>query len=352
MEIIHSASIGGCFKLKALITGANGFVGSHLTTYLATRGYEVTALILKGTDISLLSQLHPSLQNVTVVEGNILDPVSLRALIEPVDYIFHLAGVIRGYTQQDYDRINLVGTQNILQMCCEINPEIKRVVIVSSMAATSTGTLENPACEDEQGLPAPRDFYGVSKFKLEQFAQSCFDKIPISIVRPCPVVGPGDMVSLGLYKMVKSGFKISYPGKKRFLNFIDVEDLVHSIYLCSIRENAVGETFHIAGDSVTTWEDLQELIGYLIFNRKYGSLISLTFPDFLFHVVAIVMEALYKILKKPAPFFNKSKAQSASALSNVCSAEKAKRLLGWRPNHNYISMVKRAGNWFKNRGMI
>ncbi len=338
--------------MKALITGANGFVGSHLTTYLATRGYEVTALILRGTDTYVLSQLHPSLENVIVVEGNILDTASLSTLIEPVDYIFHLAGVIRGYSQHDYDRINLVGTQNVIRTCCEVNPNLKRLVIASSMLATFTGTIENPSCEDEPGLPLPRDFYGISKYKLERFAQTCFDQLPISIVRPCPVFGPGDMVSLGLFKAVKMGLKLSYPGKKRFFSFIDVEDLVRAIYLCSIRKEAVGEIFHISSNSLITWEDLQELIGYYIFNRKYGSLVGVPIPDFLYHIIAIVAEAVYKLFRKPAPFYNRSKACNATLKSNVCSTEKAKQLLGWTPEHNFISIVKRAGNWYKKRGLI
>jgi nucleoside-diphosphate-sugar epimerase len=352
MEIIHSTIIGGFFRMKALVTGANGFVGSHLTEYLATHGYEVTALILKGTDTFLLSQLHPSLRNVTIVEGNILDINCLNTLIKSVDFVFHLAGVIRGYTQQDYDRINLNGTQKVIQSCCEINPNVKRLVIISSMVATFTGTLENPSCEDEPGLPIPRDFYGVSKFKLERFAKSCFDKLPISIVRPCPVFGPGDMVSLGLFKAVKIGIKFSYPGKERHFNFIDVEDLIRAIYLCSIRKEAVGEIFHIAGDGIITWEDLQELIGHLIFGKRYGSLIGIPIPDFLYHIIAFVTEAIYKLFRKPAPFYNKSKAHNATLSSNVCSTKKAKQLLGWKPEHNYVSLVKRAGSWYKAQGLI
>lgn len=308
---------------------------------------------MKGTSIFLLTQLNPNLHNIKIVEGNILDTASLAPIVESVDYIFHLAGVIRGYTQQEYDRINLGGTKNIIKSCCDFNPNLKRLVVISSMVATTAGTLEKPACEDEPGLPVPRDFYGVSKFRIEQFARSCFHRLPITIVRPCPVLGPGDMVSFGLFKMAKIGLKIRYPGKKkRLFNFIDVEDLVHSIYLCSTNQNAVGETFHVAGDKVMTWEDLQELIAYLIFDRPYGSLISVTFPDFLLHFIAIVTEAVYRLFRKPAPFYNRSKAQNATYLSNVCSTEKAKRVLGWKPNHNYISMVKRAGNWYKSQGLI
>ena len=220
------------------------------------------------------------------------------------------------------------------------------------MAATTPGTVDNPACEDEMGLPHPSDFYGVSKFKLERFARSYFDRLPISIIRPCPVMGPGDMVSLTIYKTVKMGIKLSYPGKRRLNNFIDVEDLVRSIHLCSTQENAIGETFHIAGDGLITMEELQDMIGYYVFNRKYGSLLGLPIPNFLLHGIAIVLEAIYKMHKLSAPFYNRSKAYAAVALSNVCSNEKAKRLLGWKPEHSYISMVKRAGYWFKQREMI
>ena len=286
------------------------------------------------------------------MEGDIIDPSSLAPLIESVDYIFHLAGVIRGYNQQEYDRINLIGTQNIIRMCCKVNPNIKRLVITSSMAATTPGTVDNPACEEESGPPHPGDFYGVSKRKIEYFARKHFDKLPISILRPCPVMGPGDLVSLQVYQMVKMGIKLGYPGKRRLNNFIDVEDLVQALYLSSINDNAIGEVFNIAGDGLITMEELQEMIGYYTFNKKYGSLLTLQIPNFLFHGIAFVLEAMYRMFRLSAPFFNKSKAVNATAQSNVCSNEKAKQLLGWNPQHSYISMIKRAGNWFKQRGMI
>jgi dihydroflavonol-4-reductase len=101
--------------MKALITGANGFVGSHLTKFLADQGITTIAYILKGTDCELLKILNPTMQNVTIIEGNVLDTDSLEQNLKDIDLVFHLAGVIRGYNQEDFDKINLQGTRNIIQ---------------------------------------------------------------------------------------------------------------------------------------------------------------------------------------------------------------------------------------------
>ncbi|MHA1674987.1 MAG: NAD-dependent epimerase/dehydratase family protein [Promethearchaeota archaeon] len=338
--------------MRALVTGANGFVGSHLTKTLADMGIKTTALILKGTDIKLLKQLKPNFDNVDVVEGNILDFDSLKLLSKDIDLVFHLAGVIRGYDQQDYDRINVIGTRNVLRACLEVNPDVKRIVIISSLAAAGSGTINEPSCEDDTPNPSMRDYYGISKFKIECVSQACMDDLPISIVRPSPVFGPGDMVSLDLFKVVNMGMRATVSGPRRPFSFIDVEDLVNAIVLCGTHPNALGQLFNIGADYAVTWENLMEIIGVSVFNRKPGSMIKFSVPIVLLKILAYALEGIAKLTKNPAPFFNRSKIENAMFPGSVCGNQKAKNLLGWKPKHDAISMVMRAGNWAKDHGLI
>ena len=157
---------------QALITGANGFIGSYLSKYLAENGIQTTAFILKGTECYLLKQIYPSLKNITIVEGNVLDENTLSELVKGMDYVIHLAGVIQGYEQEDYDRINVKGTENILNACKKFNPNVKRIILASSSAAAGFGTLDNPLIETKKAIPIPNDFYGISKFKMENLAKN------------------------------------------------------------------------------------------------------------------------------------------------------------------------------------
>ncbi|MHA1620176.1 MAG: NAD-dependent epimerase/dehydratase family protein [Promethearchaeota archaeon] len=338
--------------MRAFVTGANGFVGSHLTKALADSGIKTTAFILKGTGINLIKQLHPNFDFVDIVEGNIMDFDSLKPLLKDIDMIFHLAGVIRGYDQHDYDRVNVVGTRNLLRACMEVNPEVKRVVVVSSLAAAGAGTRETPSCEDDYPNPSMRDYYGISKFKLECVTQACKDELPISIIRPSPVFGPGDLVSLDLFKVVKIGIKATVAGPRRPFSFIDVEDLVNAIILAGTHPNALGQIFHIGSNSTVTWENLMEIISVSVFKRKPGALITFTVPVILLKIMAYAFEGIAKLTKNPAPFFNRSKVENAMFPGSVCGNYKAKNLLGWNPKYNAISMIKRAGDWIKDHEMM
>ncbi len=339
-------------RKKAFITGANGFVGSHLTKFLADQGIDTYAYILKGTDCNLLKILHPSLTNVTIIEGNILDPDSLAHHLQGMDYVFHLAGVIRGYTQADFDRINLQGTRNILRACMKVIPNMDRLIIVSSLAAAGPGTAEDPQCEDKPATPILNDYYGVSKYKMECIAHTCVEDLPITIIRPCTVLGPGDQVSLDLFKSVKSHVKAYIGGARRKYSIVDVGDLVRGFYACATEPAAVGETFFFSCDGTITWDDLHEVINATVFHRRYGSLINIPFPQWGFKIITMVMEAVFKLAKQPAPFLNQSKFLGAAAPGQCVSNAKAKQLLGWRPQQTIKSTVIREGQWFLEQGWL
>ena len=117
---------------KAFVTGANGFIGSFLLKRLAEQGIEVTGFILNGTGIDLLEKIYPSKENITIIEGNLLDKETIENHLQGMNYVFHTAGIIQGYAQEDYDRVNVGGTKNILDLCLQSNPNLDRVVLLSS----------------------------------------------------------------------------------------------------------------------------------------------------------------------------------------------------------------------------
>jgi len=339
-------------KKTAFVTGANGFIGSYLTKYLAEQGIETIAYILKGTDCKLLMSIYPSLKNVRIIEGNILDEKSLHKHVKGMNYIFHLAGVVTGYNQEDFDRINVFGTQKLLNVCLDVNPKVERFVIVSSSAAAGTGTPDDPLTEDKEAHPIPYECYGTSKYKMENHAISYCDYLPISIVRPCSVLGPGNSVIIDNYKMVKFGMKFNFSGKLRQYSVVDVEDIVSGIYLCAINPKAIGEVFYFCTDGTISVNEMQEIMNYKTFKRKYGSLLSITIPQFAFHLAAVFLEWLYQLQKKPAPFINRSKVLAAYAPGQVVSAEKAKKILGWKPKYTIVETITREGQWFQDNGWI
>jgi dihydroflavonol-4-reductase len=337
---------------SAFVTGANGFIGSYLTKYLAEQGFETIAYILKGTDCSLLKDIYPSLKNVKIIEGNILDKKSMLMHIKKSNYIFHLAGVIQGYNQEEYDRVNVIGTKNLFDACIEAKKEFERVVIVSSSSAAGFGTPEDPLIEDKIEEPILNDCYGISKYRMECLAKSYNDQLPISIVRPCAVFGPGNYVILDNYKVIKLGLKLIMTGPKRYMSIVDVEDMVRGIHLCADNPKAIGEVFFFSSEGIISFNEMSEIMNYKIFKRKYGSLLSITVPQFAMHFFALIFEVFHLMQRKPAPFINRSKILGGYAPGQVVNSDKAKRILGWKPNYTIVETITREGKWFQDQGWI
>lgn len=337
---------------QAFITGANGFIGSFLTKYLAEKGIQTTAFILKGTDCNLLRIIYPSLKNVTIVEGDILDEESLTELVKGKDYIIHLAGVVIGYQQEDFDRINVKGTENILNACIKSNPNVERIVLTSSSAAAGFGTAEKPLTENRESNPIPGDFYGISKYRMEQLADSYMARLPITVIRPCSVIGPGNQVVQDNYPLIKMGFKLQFLGPVRPVSAINVEDLVNGFYLCMVKPEAKGEVFYFCANGITSLSEYQEVISCTLTDRKYGTLISIPIPRFLMKTFALIVERVHRIRKKPAPFLSQAKIIAIFAPGQVVSSEKAKKLLGWEPKYSIIQSITLEANWFIEQGWI
>ncbi|MHA1646241.1 MAG: hypothetical protein ACTSVL_01610, partial [Promethearchaeota archaeon] len=102
---------------------------------------------------------------------------------------------------------------------------------------------------------------------------------------------------------------------------------------------------NFACDGVISYRDIPEVITTKVFNKKYGSLIPIPIPPLLFHFVGFIMELLSKITHQP-PFLNRPKAIQASAPGQTMSTNKAKKILGWKPQYNIISALEHTGKWY------
>jgi nucleoside-diphosphate-sugar epimerase len=337
--------------MKLLVTGANGFIGSNLCKYLLAQQIFPRILLRKSCDLDLLKQLVPQWKQMDIVYGDLLEPASLRPAVRGIDYIIHLAGTIKGSTFQEFNDGNCIGTKNLLQICLEESPHLKRLVHVSSMVAGGAGTPECPSCEDTPSKPLENDWYGMSKFNAECMSKRMVDKLPIVMVRPPMVVGPGDKISFDLFSLAKSGIKLYVSGEPRHFSVVHVEDLVNGIVMCITHPDIEGEIFNFACNGAISYRDLHEVIATKVFHRKYGSLIPFPIPPRLFYFIGYLMEMVSHITHQP-PFLNTSKAIQASAAGQTMSNEKAKRILGWSPYYTIITALEQAGRWYQQQQWI
>src|SRR5689334_16976484 len=134
--------------MKALVTGANGFIGSTLIGELDVLGFDVRALIRKKSDMSHLAGL-----KLQCVEGDLSDFDSLCRAVQDVDYVFHLAGLTQACSRAAFFECNARGTERLARAVAYVRPGLARFVYVSSLAAGGPAFSLNPRKESERDHP-------------------------------------------------------------------------------------------------------------------------------------------------------------------------------------------------------
>lgn len=213
---------------KVLVTGASGFIGSHLASALVARGDEVTCLVRKTSQIKGLNGL-----GVQLVYGDVTQPESLLSAVAGQETVYHLAGITLALTKRQFFRVNQEGIRNIARACAA-QPGPPVLLVVSSLAAAGPALDGRPKIESDPSQPVSA--YGRSKRAGEQEAELFADRVPTTIVRPPIVFGERDHLGLPLFRSVDK-FGIHFvPGRGRHrYSLIHVADLAELIILVAQR---------------------------------------------------------------------------------------------------------------------
>ena len=201
--------------MKALVTGATGFVGSHLVDKLIEKNYEVYCLKRKTSSTKWLDG-----KNVKYVEGDLFSNDALESCIKDMDYVFHVAGVVKAKNKEGFYHGNSDSTKNLLEIAYKVNPGLKKFIFVSSLAACGPAKTDKPV--DESTVPDPITTYGLSKLKAEEEVFKYRDKFPISIVRPPAVFGPRDTEILIYFKTFSKGLNSVIGFDAKYLSLVYV----------------------------------------------------------------------------------------------------------------------------------
>lgn len=282
--------------MNALVTGSNGFIGSHLVEQLIQHHYEVSCLIRRTSNLRWIRGLP-----VKFINGDITDFNSLVPAVKNMDYVFHLGGVVRAKNEQEFYQANYEGTENLLRACQQKNPDLKKFIFLSSQAAVGPGFDKIPLQESDP--PRPISIYGKSKLKAEQAVLEYGPYFPVTIIRPPSVYGPRDDDILEIFKYVKRGIK-SMPGMKdKFVSLIHVRDLVDGIILVAESEKSTGQIYFLANPKIHSILEFETEIAHAM-NKKT---ITIRVPEFLIDFYAYVNELHSKMTDKIA-IVNKDKA--------------------------------------------
>jgi nucleoside-diphosphate-sugar epimerase len=327
-------------KSKALVTGANGFVGSHLVEGLLSKGYHVICLVRKTSNLRWLSGL-----NVEYVYADISEKESLKNVLKNVGFVFHVAGLTKAKTEEEYFKANYQGTKNLIEACIEDNPQIKRFVYISSQAAVGPGKDDQPL--DETAPCNPVTDYGKSKLEGEKIVLEFSLKLPVTIIRPPAVYGPRDSDILSFFKVANKGFKTLFGKGESYLSLCYIEDLVDGIILAAESPKATGQIYFIADDQIYSWREAFRIVAKAL-NKKT---ITLKIPKVFLYTIAFVSENIARLLGKPT-VINVQKVREITQKYWLCDVSKAKRELGFSPKYPLEEGAKKTVKWYKEKGWL
>ncbi len=325
--------------MRALVTGASGFIGSNLVDRLLAEGVQVKCLVRPRSNRTWLGN-----PNLTLVPGDFHDPASLAAAVAEVDVVFHVAGATRGARRADYFRGNLEATRTLLQACQKYGPEHQKILFISSLAAAGPSAGE-PLTEDQE--PRPVSAYGESKLAAENAVLEFGQARPVVVIRPPVVYGPRDRDTFLMFQSVQRRLHV-IPGRgKQKVSLVHVDDLVTGIWQAAQSEQAAGRIYYICGDEHYQWQEVGEHLGRVL-GRWYGTLYV---PWGVMRLVALGGSMASQFTRRPT-LMSLDKLRDMRQDNWLCSSARARAEIGFEPAMDLLRGLEKTAAWYKEMGWL
>ena len=318
-----------------LVTGANGFIGSHLVEALLGRGYRVRCLVRRTSDVSLIGHLPVEWAYADLNDGGGLD-----LACSDVHAVCHCAGLTRAIDAETFLRVNAGGTEALARACLRAAPDIERFLFVSSIAAAGPApSLDSPA--SESGPPRPITGYGRSKLAAETALLAMADRLPVTIVRPAIVFGPRDRDLLTYFRLVRRGLELQLGTEERWVSLIYIRDLVSLMTLSLESGLAVGRVYYASCLHCT-----RRALGQSIARALNRRTVSIALPYAVLAPLAAWSSVQAKLTGRPG-LLNDQRAIDMRQRYWLFSGERAGAELGFTPQFDLDSAVSETAQWYQ-----
>jgi len=322
--------------MKVLVTGATGFVGSHLAEALRRRGDEVTALARSASKAAALAPL-----GVRVVPGDLHDRAALQRAAEGQDVVYHVAGVVAARSEADFMAANRDGTHNLVEALGQTGTG--RLVFVSSMAAAGPTIKGRPLRGDE--APRPVTAYGRSKLAAEQAVTA--SALPWTIVRPPMVYGPRDQEVLKVFRLARFGVAPVLGDGSQELSAVHGGDLADGLIAAGTAAVAAGRTYYACHPEIFTGADMARAVGRAM--GKFPAVIRV--PATIGRGVLMLTEAAAK-LTGHTTILTADKANEFFQPAWTGDPTPLMRDTGWKAAHDLRSGLEETYRWYRTAGWL
>jgi nucleoside-diphosphate-sugar epimerase len=325
---------------RILVTGGTGFTGSHLCERLIKDGYPVRTIARKPETAGHLSRL-----GVEIISGDVQDFATALKATANIEKVYHIAALYRreGVPRKTFWDVNVTGTENLLK--ASLANGVVRFIHCSTVGVHG-GIKQPPANEDT--AYGPGDHYQESKTDGEKIAIRFMrqKQIAVTVFRPTPIYGPGDLRFLKLFKAIyRDRFWMIGSGDV-FYHLTYIDDLIDGVLLCGTDDRAVGSIYIIGGNEYVTLNTLVRLIAQALAVRPPDRRIPL-WPIYSLGYACELMCRPFGIdpplYRRRVDFFRKSRAFDIS---------KAKTELGFEPKTDLKTGIGLTAEWYQKEGLL
>jgi nucleoside-diphosphate-sugar epimerase len=318
---------------RALLTGATGFVGSHVARALCAEGWAVRALTRRSEGIRAAG----------------LDDLPLEAAVGDLSEalrgcraILHVAGLVKAHSLEEYREVNTRGTERLLAAAGESAPEAL-FLLVSSQAAAGPARGGKPIGEADTARPV--SWYGQSKLEAEQAVATNW-KGPWIVLRPGVVYGPADRGLLTLFRAARKGW-IPVPAGNSLIQVIYAPQAAQGIASAAARPDLSGRGAFLCDPDPVTVRDFAERLSRL--PDRPARLVPI--PDSLVRLAGAAESLRESVTGRSRPF-NADKAREILAGDWLCDCVPIRRDLGLPPPYSLEDGLRETWNWYKRLGWL
>ena len=328
--------------MTILVTGATGFLGSHVAEQLSGAGRKVRALVRESSNTEFLS----TLENVDLVFGAVDDAPSCVAAAEGVTGVIHCAGLVKARNGEEFRKVNTEGTENLMTASMKAGT-VKRFVFVSSQAtAGPSDVMGSPVHVGQESEPVTA--YGRSKLAAEKTLLAYKKELPVTILRPPAIYGPRDREILVFFKAVKGGIlPLTNPLDAKY-SMIYGPDCAAATIRALDADIPSGSVLFVEDGRPVSFREMIEQIEIALDKKAW---LRLPLPKILVQGAAALTEVYGKVTNQ-AVMLTMDKCKELHAPGWVCNGDDAKELLDWEPKVQFAEGVKITANWYRQEGWL
>jgi len=322
------------------VTGATGFIGSHLVDALLERGCTVHCLVRPTSNLTGLP-----IDRVRLHTGELLRPETWASCLEEVEHVFHCAGLTRARTRGEYFEANAEVCRPLFDACARHAPSLKSVIHLSSLAAVGPSAAERPV--DENAPCRPVTHYGQSKLESEKIALQYAETLPLVVLRPPVVYGPREKNFFTYLRALHWGWCVRIGRTPRVLSLIHVQDLVAAVLRAAEEPRKNGPVYFVTDGSVYSWEEVACTAAALLDITPR----TVTVPEGVLAFFALLAEGAAWLRGKPA-LLDRQRVLDLRQSAWTASPNKFFDTYGFRPAYDLERGLRVTLDWYRQHGWI